>query len=89
MVRYVEDNWGDSDSDSDSHPVRPSVEAGSNTSTVALRVVGSDEKEPNAWGYNRATLFLRDIKYGDLVLQVDEISSETVKYGHESRGTLT
>jgi hypothetical protein len=31
---------------------------GSNTSTVALRVVGGDEKEPSAWGYNRATLIL-------------------------------
>jgi hypothetical protein len=37
------------------------VEAGSNTSTVGLRVVGGDEKEPSAWGYNRATLFLGDI----------------------------
>jgi hypothetical protein len=29
------------------------VEAGSNTSTVALRAVGGDEKgEPNAWNYH-------------------------------------
>jgi hypothetical protein len=34
------------------------VEAGSNTSTVALRVVGGDEKEPRAGGYNWATMFL-------------------------------
>jgi hypothetical protein len=34
------------------------MEAGSNTSTVVLRVVGGDEKEPSVWGYNRATLFL-------------------------------
>jgi hypothetical protein len=33
----------------------------SNTSTVALRVVGS---EPSAWGHNRATMFLRDINTG-------------------------
>jgi hypothetical protein len=39
------------------------VEAGSNTSTMTLRVVGGDEKE--------------------------SLKSETVKYGHESRGTLT
>jgi hypothetical protein len=39
------------------------VEAGSNTSTVALRVVQGDEKE--------------------------SLESETVKYGHESRGTGT
>jgi hypothetical protein len=38
----------------------PRVEAGSNTSTVALRVVGDDEKEPSAWGYNRANHFLGD-----------------------------
>jgi hypothetical protein len=37
------------------------VEALSNTSTVALRVVGSDEKGTHTWGYNRATLFLGDI----------------------------
>jgi hypothetical protein len=40
------------------------VEAGSNTSIVALRVVGDDEKEPSVWGYNRATLFLGDINTG-------------------------
>jgi hypothetical protein len=39
------------------------VEAGSNTSTVTLRVVGGDEK--------------------------GSLKSETVKYGHESQGTLT
>jgi hypothetical protein len=43
---------------------QPRVEAGSNTSTVALRVVGGDEKEPNAWGYNWATLFLGDLNTG-------------------------
>jgi hypothetical protein len=39
------------------------VEAGSNTSTVTLRVIGGDEK--------------------------GSLRSETVKYGHESRGTRT
>jgi hypothetical protein len=39
------------------------VEAGSNTFTVTLRVVGGDEK--------------------------GSLKSETVKYGHESKGTLT
>jgi hypothetical protein len=36
------------------HPaVRHSrVEEGYNTSTAALRVVESDEKEPGSWGYN-------------------------------------
>jgi hypothetical protein len=38
------------------------VEAGSNTSTVALRVVGGDKK--------------------------GSLETETVKYGHESHGTL-
>jgi hypothetical protein len=37
------------------------MEAGSNTYTVTLRVVGSEEKEPSDRGYNRATLFLGDI----------------------------
>jgi hypothetical protein len=40
------------------------VEAGSNTSTVALRVVGGEEREPSVWGYNWATLFLGDINTG-------------------------
>jgi hypothetical protein len=40
------------------------MEAGSNTSTVDLRVVGGDEKETSARGYNWATLFLRDINKG-------------------------
>jgi hypothetical protein len=40
-------------------------QAGSfNIPTVALRVVGGDEREPSAWGYKRATLFLGDINTG-------------------------
>jgi hypothetical protein len=42
----------------------PRVEAGYNTSTVALRVVRGDKREPSAWGYNWATLFLGDINTG-------------------------
>jgi hypothetical protein len=38
--------------------------AGSNTSTVALRVVGGDEREPGAWGYKWTTLLLTDINTG-------------------------
>jgi hypothetical protein len=37
------------------------VEAGLNTSIVALRVVESDEKEAGALRYNWATLSLEDI----------------------------
>jgi hypothetical protein len=37
------------------------MEAGSKTSTVALRVVKGDENEPSAWEYDGAILFLRDI----------------------------
>jgi hypothetical protein len=36
--------------------VSPRVEAGSNTSTESLRVVGGDEKGPTAWEYNWANL---------------------------------
>jgi hypothetical protein len=42
----------------------PRVQAGSNTSTVALRVVGRDEKGTQCLGYNWATLFLEDINMG-------------------------
>jgi hypothetical protein len=61
------------------------MEAGSNTSTISLRVVGGDGKELSAWEYNWATLFLGDI-YGDLALQVGGVLNLRVKYGHESRG---
>jgi hypothetical protein len=39
------------------------MEAGSNTSTVTLRVVGGDEKV-SAWEYTWATLFLGDLSTG-------------------------
>jgi hypothetical protein len=40
------------------------MEAGSNTSTVALRLVGVTKREPSAWGYNSATMFLKDKNMG-------------------------
>jgi hypothetical protein len=40
------------------------VEVGSNASTVALRVIGGDAKGIQCLGYNRATLFLRNINTG-------------------------
>jgi hypothetical protein len=43
---------------------RSRVEAGSNTSAVALRVVGDDEKGTQCLWYNRAILFLGDINTG-------------------------
>jgi hypothetical protein len=36
----------------------------SHCENLRMRVVGHDEKEPSAWGYNWATLFLRDINTG-------------------------
>jgi hypothetical protein len=44
--------------------VTENPEAGSNTSTVAPRIAGGDEKEPSAWEYNGATLFLGYINTG-------------------------
>jgi hypothetical protein len=41
------------------------VEVGLNNFTVALRVVGGGEKEPSAWGYSGATMFLGDISKGN------------------------
>jgi hypothetical protein len=40
------------------------VEACSNTSTIAQRVVQGDEKGAQCLGYNRATLFLGDVNTG-------------------------
>jgi hypothetical protein len=73
----------DSDTDSDLDRISR-VEVVSNTSTVALRVVGGDEKKPIALGYNRATLFL-----GTWPSRLGGLESETVKCGHESRETRT
>jgi hypothetical protein len=41
------------------------VEEASNISTVALRAVGTDEKELSVWGYNWTTLFLGNINKGN------------------------
>jgi hypothetical protein len=65
----------------------PHVEAGSNTSTVVLRVVGGDEKGIQCLGYNLATLFLGDINTGTWLSRLGSLESETAKCGHESRGT--
>jgi hypothetical protein len=67
------------------------VEAGSNTFTVTLWVVGGVEKGTQCLGYNRTTLFLGICKYGELAIQVGGVSngleSETVTCGYESSGT--
>jgi hypothetical protein len=63
------------------------VEAGSNTSTVALRVVGSDEKGTQCLGVKLGHPLPGGYKYGDLAL--GSLESETVKYSHESHGTRT
>jgi hypothetical protein len=46
------------------------VEAGWNISTVALRVVGGDEKGTQCLGMQLGHPVLGGYKYGDLVLQV-------------------
>jgi hypothetical protein len=43
----------------------------------------------DAWGYNWATLFLEDINKGPGPPGWGTLESETVKHGHESRGTPT
>jgi hypothetical protein len=45
--------------------------------------------EPSAFGYNRATLFLGDINTGLGPPDWGSLESEIVKYGYESRETLT
>jgi hypothetical protein len=45
--------------------------------------------QPSARGYNWATLFLGDINTGNLALQVEGVSNETVKYDREFCGTST
>jgi hypothetical protein len=42
--------------------------------------------EPSVWGYNWATLFLGDINTRSGPPSWESLESETVKYGHKSRG---
>jgi hypothetical protein len=51
------------------------VEAGLNTSTVALRVVGDDEKGTQCWGVYLGHPVTGGHKYGDLALQVGGASN--------------
>jgi hypothetical protein len=60
------------------------VEARSNTSSVALRVLGGTKREPSAWGLNWAKLLL-----GPSLSGWGSLETETIKCGHESRRTET
>jgi hypothetical protein len=51
------------------------VEAGPNTSTVALRVVGGDENGTQCLGCNWATLFLGDINMGTWPSRLGRVSN--------------
>jgi hypothetical protein len=51
------------------------VEAGSNSSTVALRVVGGDEKGTQCLGIQPGHPVPGGYKYGDLALQVGGVSN--------------
>jgi hypothetical protein len=55
---------------------------------VQFRRVQSIAK-PSTWGYNQVTLFLGDIITGTWPSRLGSLESETVKCGHESRGTRT
>jgi hypothetical protein len=46
-------------------------------------------KGTQCWGCNWATKFVWDINMGMWPSRLGSLESETVKYGHESRGTLT
>jgi hypothetical protein len=56
------------------YQVSSRVEAGSNTSTVALRDVGGDEKGTQCLGTYLGHPVPGGYKYGDLVLQVGGVS---------------
>jgi hypothetical protein len=51
------------------------MEAGSNTSTVALRVVGGGEKGTQCLGLQLCYPLPGGYKYGDLALQVGGVSN--------------
>jgi hypothetical protein len=48
------------------------MEMGSNTSTVALWVVGGEKREPSTWGYNWAPLYWGDINTGSWLSRLVE-----------------
>jgi hypothetical protein len=43
--------------------------------------------QPNARGYNWATLFMGEIHKGTWPSRLGSLSTEKIKYAHESRGT--
>jgi hypothetical protein len=63
------------------------VEARSNTSSIALRVVGGDEKETCCLGVQLDYSVSGGFKYGNLALQAGGLESWILKFGHESRRT--
>jgi hypothetical protein len=60
------------------------VEAGSNTSTVALQVLGGDEKGTQCLGVYLGHPVPGVYIYGDLAPGWVSLESETVKYGHKN-----
>jgi hypothetical protein len=52
-----------------------SIEEGSNTSTIALRVVGGEEKGTQCLGGQLGHLVPGGYKYGDVALQAGEVSN--------------
>jgi hypothetical protein len=65
------------------------VEAGSNTSTVALRVVGGDEKGTQCLGLQPGHPVPGGYKYGDLALQVGGVSKQRQQNEVMNPGTRT
>jgi hypothetical protein len=66
------------------------VEAGYNSSTVALPVIRGDGKGTQCPGVYLGHSVPGGYKYGDLVLQVGGVSRiGTIKYGLEFHGTWT
>jgi hypothetical protein len=64
---YTEDNWSD--------PIRSRVEAGSNTYTIALRVVGGKEKGTQCLGIQPGHPVPEGYKYRGLALHVEGVSN--------------
>jgi hypothetical protein len=65
------------------------VEVGSNTSTVALRVVGGDEKGTQCLGVQLGHSVPGGYNTGTWSPVWGSIESETAKYDHQSRVTRT
>jgi hypothetical protein len=86
---WLTDHQSQCDFDFDLLQLEYLVEAGSNTSAVALRVVGGDEKGTHCLGVKPGHPVVGEYKFGDLPSRLGDCRIWDSKMDHESRWTRT